>query len=102
MKGNDKLIPSQSKFKQGEKSTETWKEKNLSLISPKEIEKEINGTQIIILVAWEVAKESQEMIPPVATPIITKFTDVFPKDLLDQLPLMYTTCYWFGIESHSA
>jgi len=48
-----KLIPSQPKSKHGEKkSTETRKENNLSLISPKEIENEvINGTQIIILVA---------------------------------------------------
>ena len=65
------------------------KRKITSLISPKKIEKEvINDTQIIIVVAREVAKESQETIPPALTSIITKFVDVFPKDLPDQLPLM--------------
>jgi len=68
-----KLIPSQPKFKQSEKkSIETWKEKNLSLINPKEITKEvINGTQIIILIAREVAKESHKTIPPAIIPFIT-------------------------------
>jgi len=47
-----KLIPSQPKSKQSEKSAGTRKEKNFNLISPKEIEKEvINETQIIVLVA---------------------------------------------------
>ena len=58
-----KLIPSQPKSKHGEKrSNETHKEKKLILrtYSWKEIEKEvINGTQIIVLVAREVAKEFQ-------------------------------------------
>jgi len=63
---------------------EIGKKKNPSLISPEEIEKEvINGTQIIVLVAREVAKETQETILPVVTPVITKFTDVFPMDLPD-------------------
>ena len=44
--------------------------------------------QIIIMVAREVAKESQEPIPPAVTPIITNFADVFPKDLQYQLPPM--------------
>ena len=55
-----KLISSQPKSKKEEKrSVDIRKEKNFNLISPKEIEKEvINGVQIIVLVAWEVAKES--------------------------------------------
>ena len=48
----------------------------------------INGTQIIVLVAREVAKESHETILPVVALIITDFTDMFLKDLLDQLPPM--------------
>jgi len=48
----------------------------------------INGTQIIVLVAREVAKEFQETIPPASTPIVTKSADVFPKYLPDQLSLM--------------
>jgi len=85
-----KLIPSQPKSKQSEKkSVETKKEKNLNLISPKEIKREaINGKQILVLVAREVAKESNKMILPAVAPIITDFTDVFPKDLPDQLPPM--------------
>ena len=53
-----KLIPSQLKSKQEEKkSVDTRKEKNLNLISPKEIEKKvISEVQIIILVAREVAE----------------------------------------------
>jgi len=68
---------------------DTRKEKNLNLICPKEIEKEvISGTQIIVLVAREVGKESHQTILPEVTPIITDFADVFPNDLSDQLPLM--------------
>jgi len=80
-----KLIPRQPKFKQEEKkSVDTRKEKNLNLISPKEIEKEvISGAQIIVLVAREVAKESHETILPAVAPIITDFADMFPKDLPD-------------------
>ena len=50
----------------------------------------ISGAQVIILVAREVAKESHETILPevTVTPIITKFADVFPNDLPDQLPPM--------------
>ena len=83
-----KLISKSTKIQtRREKSAETRKEKSLSLISSKEIEKKvINGTQIIILVAREVAKESQEMIPRAVTLIITNFADVFPKDLPNQLP----------------
>ena len=61
---------------------EIRKEKDLNLISPKEIEREaINGKQILVLVAREVAKESHETILPAVAPIITDFVDVFPKDL---------------------
>ena len=68
---------------------DTRKEKNLNLISPKEIEQEvISGAQVIVLVAREVAKESHETILPEVAPIITKFVDVFPNDLPNQLPPM--------------
>ena len=59
---------------------DTRKEKKLNLISPKEIEKEvISWTQIIVLVAQEVEKESHETILSEVAPIITKFADVFPR-----------------------
>jgi len=48
----------------------------------------ISGAQVIILVAREVAKESHEIILPEVAPIITRFADVFPNDLSDQLPPM--------------
>ena len=51
----------------------------------------ISGAQIIVLVAREVAKESHEMILPEVAPIITKFADVFPNDLPDQLRPMRNT-----------
>ena len=82
-----KQISSQPKSKKDKKkSVDTRKEKNLNLISPKEIEKEvISETRIIILVVREVAKESHETILPAMASIITNFADVFPKDLPDQL-----------------
>ena len=53
---------------------DTRKKKNLNLISPKEIEKEvISGAQIIVLVAREVAKESHEIFLPAVAPVITNF-----------------------------
>ena len=90
-----KLILSQPKSKQSEKkSVETKKEKNLNLISPKEIKKEvINGTQIIVLVARNVAKVSHETILPAMAPIITDFADMFLKDLPGRLPLMRNIQY---------
>ena len=48
----------------------------------------INGAQIIILVAREVAKESLETILPEVALITINFADVFSKDLPDQLSLM--------------
>jgi len=84
-----KLIPSLPRFKQEKKPVDTRKEKNLNLISPKEIEQEvISRAQVIVLLAREVAKESHETIPPEVAPIITKFADVFPNDLPVQLPPM--------------
>ena len=89
MRQRIKLIPSQPRSKQAKKPMDTRKEKNLNLISPKEIEQEvISGAQVIVLIAWEVAKESHETIIPEVAPIITKFADVFPNDLPDQLPPM--------------
>ena len=84
MKGND-----QPRSKQEKMPVDTRKEKNLNLINPKEIEKEvINGAQVIVLIAREVVKESHETILPEVAPIITKFAKVFPNDLPDQLPPM--------------
>ena len=61
---------------------DTRKEKNLNLISPKKIEREvISGAQIFVLVAREVVKESYETILPAVAPIITDFIDVLSKDL---------------------
>ena len=41
----------------------------------------ISGAQVIVLLAWEVAKESHETILPEVAPLIKKFADVFPNDL---------------------
>jgi len=82
-----KLIPSQPRSKQEKKPVDTRKEKNLNLICPKEIKKEvISGAQVTVLVAREVAKESHETILLEVAPIIMEFADVFPNDLPDQLP----------------
>ena len=56
------------------------KEKNRNLINPKEIRKKvINGTQIIVLVAREVAKEFHEMIFPAMALISHILLMCFPK-----------------------
>ena len=84
MKGNGSN--KQPRSKQEKKPVDTRKEKNLNLISSKEIEQEvISGAQVIVLVAREVAKESHETILSKVAPIITEFADVFPNDLPDQL-----------------
>jgi len=98
-----KPILSQPISKQKKKPVDTRKEKNLNLINPKEIEKEvIRRAQVIVLVAREVAKESHETILPKVAPIITKFADVFPNDLSSiAVDAERSTCNWSSSESHS-
>ena len=42
----------------------------------------------MILTAREVVEKSYSTSPPEVTPVIKKFSDVFPEDLPDKLPLM--------------
>ena len=51
------------------------------------------------MVAREVAKEFHETILPELAPIITKFADVFPNDLPDQMPPMRNIQYAIDLVS---
>jgi len=74
--------------------------KALTLISPKLIDKEIaKGCTIVALIAREIIDDSQEQIPPVVVPILREFTDVFPEELLNTLPLMHDIQYAIDLVS---
>jgi len=85
-----KLLPNHPKTWQVEKKSVTpKKEKGLNLINLKEIKKEVaDRSPLVILVAREDTKDFLEPILPAVSLVITEFSDVFPKDLADQLPPM--------------
>ena len=59
------------------------------MISATEFDQKLkNIAPCMILTAREVVKMPDSIIPPEVTPMIEKFSDVFPEDLLNKLPLM--------------
>ena len=83
------LLPSQTKNNVAEKKSVVAKQIKINLISTKDINRELTkGKPIIILTAREVPEESIISIPCEVALVIDEFTDVFPKDLPDQLPPM--------------
>src|SRR4051812_22875683 len=84
-----KLLPCQPKPKINVKPVAPEKTKDLSLISAKDFQHEMEkGTPIMIVAAREVPRDSDELIPLEIDPIIIEFSDVFPEDLPDKLPPM--------------
>jgi len=84
-----KLLPSQPKNNVTEKKLVATKQTKISLVSAKDIDREMTkGKPIIILTAQEVPKKSVSLIPCEVAPVINEFTDVFPEHLPHQLPPM--------------
>ena len=83
------MLPSQPKNNVVEQKSVAVKQTKISLISAKDIDREMTkGKPVIILTAREVPKESITSIPCKVALVIDEFVDVFPEDLLDQLPSM--------------
>jgi len=60
------------------------KSKGVNLISATEFDQKLkNIAPCMILTAREVVKMPDSIIPPEVTPMIEKFSDVFPEDLLN-------------------
>ena len=90
IEGNVKLLPSQPKNNVAKKKLVTAKQAKISFINAKKIDREMTkGNRVILLTTWELPKESVTSIPFEITPVIDEFADVFPKDLLDQLPPLH-------------
>ena len=59
------------------------------MISSTELDQELkNDAPFMILTAREVVKTPDSTIPSKVTPVIEKFSDVFPEDLPNKLPPM--------------
>jgi len=64
--------------------------KGVNLISAIEFDQELkNNASFMILAAREVVKTLDSTILLEVSPIIEGFSDVFPEDLLNRLPLMH-------------
>ncbi|XP_058106908.1 uncharacterized protein LOC131250640 [Magnolia sinica] len=63
--------------------------KSLHIINAKEFEKVTEDDwTVYALLAREVTPEVHVELPPEVTSVLEEYSDVFPKDLLDELPLM--------------
>ena len=59
--------------------------KAVNLISATKVEQKLkNGALFMVLTTREVVKTPDSTIPPEVTPMIEKFSDVFPEDLPDK------------------
>ena len=82
-----KLLPLQPKARKfDQKPTAPKKTKGVNLISVKDFHQELkNGAPFMILAAREVVEKNDSTIPPEVTPVIKKFSDVLPEDILNKL-----------------
>jgi len=84
-----KLTPYQPIAKKS-KPNASKKSKGVNLISATKLDQELkNGAHFMILAAREVVKTPDSNIPLEVTLVIDEFSDVFPEDVLNKLPLMH-------------
>lgn len=92
-----KLTPLSSKAQSGGKSpvnegkdVKGFHMKTLNILIPKEFEQEVQGdTLVFALVTRAVTPDPSSDLPVVVKSLIREFGEMFPEDLLDELPLMH-------------
>ena len=63
------------------------KNKSLHLVGAKEFELNVKkDKKIFVLVAKDFSEKPEKKVPPKTQPILEEFSQVFPEELLDQLP----------------